>query len=136
LEQLNHRKMTREFDINGSYRYTSMLKGQIAGRNNSWAIRWHASAFLRDRLTLMPTNSLVRNIGLDGSGVHCSRIDPNPFEVELSERPVPVEPVPVEVNAQVRECLEAYFRRVMRMRLWSAIKRPRPVLKRFFLLRR
>lgn len=48
-----------------------MLTDQILGRNNSWAIRWHASIFLKNMLTLYPKESLILNIGLDNSGTHC-----------------------------------------------------------------
>ena len=49
-----------------------MLKDQIQGKNNSWAIRWYFSALLQDALTLYPGKSYVQNIGLDGQGTHCS----------------------------------------------------------------
>ena len=135
LDQLHQARLSREFDIGGAYPYTNMLNLQVAGKIDSWAIRWHASAFLRDRLTLYPSRSLVRNIGLDGSGVHCSRLDFNPFEVELSGDPVSVASIAVEEDTRVRKCLEAYFRRVMRMRWWNAIRRPRPALKRLLGMR-
>jgi len=56
--------------LDGAYPYTQMLRDQISGKNNSWAIRWHASIYLKDMLTLHPRERLVVNIGLDGSGVH------------------------------------------------------------------
>ena len=37
----------KEFDFNGTYAYTKMLEDQIVGRNNSWAVRWYASTFLK-----------------------------------------------------------------------------------------
>ena len=83
LAQLRERQLMTEFDINGAYGYTRMLKGQVQGENDSWAVRWHASSFLKNRLTLLPYKSLVKNIGLDGSGVHCTRMIQNPFDVEL-----------------------------------------------------
>jgi hypothetical protein len=46
-----------------------MLKDQIDGKVSSWAIRWYASAFLKDKLTLYPGKSLVKNIGYD-TGTH------------------------------------------------------------------
>ena len=55
--------LQKAFDFNGSYPYSGMLEGQIAGSNNSWAIRWYASAFLAGKLTLYPGRSLVQNIG-------------------------------------------------------------------------
>lgn len=70
LEALQQRNLTHEFDFNGAYPYTQMLEDQIAGKNDSWAIRWYASAFLNDMLTLYPGKSLVHNIGNDASGTH------------------------------------------------------------------
>ena len=48
-----------------------MLKNQIKGKNNSWAIRWYMSAFLKGMFTLYPKKPYVQNIGNDGSGTHC-----------------------------------------------------------------
>ncbi len=70
LNELRGRDLTSEFNFGDSYAFTWMLEGQIAGRNDSWAVRWYASAFLADRLTLYPGRSLVQNIGTDGSGTH------------------------------------------------------------------
>ena len=52
-----------------------MLRDQIKGENDSWAIRWHASLFLKDRFCLHPVKPIVRNIGLDNSGTHCGSFD-------------------------------------------------------------
>ncbi len=52
-----------------------MLQAQIDGLNNSWAIRWHASLFLQEKYCLQPTRAIVKNIGLDSSGVHCTDTD-------------------------------------------------------------
>jgi hypothetical protein len=38
--------------------------------NDSWAVRWDASVFLPDKLTLYPGKSLVHHIGADGGGTH------------------------------------------------------------------
>lgn len=70
LDQLKKRKLTNEFDFNRTYAFTRMLKNQIKGINDSWAIRWYASAFLLNKLTLYPGESLIRNIGNDSSGTH------------------------------------------------------------------
>jgi glycosyltransferase involved in cell wall biosynthesis len=73
LYEIEERGLQDDFDFEGSYSYTQMLRDQVDGKNSSWAIRWYASAFLRDKLTLYPGQSLVRNIGMDGSGTHCGR---------------------------------------------------------------
>lgn len=71
LRQLEERKLTYKFDFNGKYGYTRMLRRQIEGKNNSWAIRWNASLFLDDMLSLNVGKSLVQNEGFDGSGTNC-----------------------------------------------------------------
>jgi hypothetical protein len=72
LDEVSKRKLQKEADFDGAYAYTQMLKDQIQGKNNSWAIRWYFSALLQDALTLYPGKSYVQNIGLDGQGTHCS----------------------------------------------------------------
>src|SRR3546814_20191642 len=57
-------------DVCSADLYTEMLRNQISGKNNSWAVRWQASCYLADKLTLYPGRSLVENIGNDSSGTH------------------------------------------------------------------
>lgn len=75
LAQLRARGLTHAFDFDGAYPYTRMLEAQIAGDNDSWAVRWYASAFLRGRLTLYPGSAQVHNLGADGSGSHVGATD-------------------------------------------------------------
>jgi hypothetical protein len=93
LSELKRRGLSRLFDLNGSYPYARMLKDQIAGRNDSWAVRWRASVFLKDMLSLYPLHSLVWNIGLDGSGTHGGA--PDIGGENLADAPVRVEPIPL-----------------------------------------
>lgn len=67
------RKSRRRFDLDGAYPYFNMLRDQLNGRIDSWAIRWYLSVFLANGLVLFPRRTLVENIGFDGSGEHCSR---------------------------------------------------------------
>ncbi|MEO6001395.1 MAG: hypothetical protein ABIN89_31375 [Chitinophagaceae bacterium] len=75
LDQLTKKKLLYDFNFFDSYPYSKMLKDQIAGKNNSWAVRWYASAYLHEKLTLYPSTSFVRNIGIDGSGTHSGKRD-------------------------------------------------------------
>lgn len=108
LKKLKKRKMTRAFDMDGAYPFTRILKDQIEGINDSWAIRWQASAFLNNRLTLFPGRSLVNNIGHDNSGVHCA--SSHFFECEVAAEPVNIMQIPVEENTEVLEKLKMFFR--------------------------
>lgn len=60
----------QQFSIEGTMNFWKQMRELKAGKNNSWAIRWYASIFLKGGLTLNPAHSLVSNIGHDGSGVH------------------------------------------------------------------
>ena len=58
------------FNLGGHYEYFGMLKDQVEGRIDSWAVRWLLSVFLKDGLVLYPRKSLVQNAGVDGTGTH------------------------------------------------------------------
>lgn len=117
LQELTQHKLTHRFDFDGAYPYTKMLKNQIKGKNNSWAIRWYASAFLKDKLTLYPGRSLVLNIGNDNTGVHCSTT--SAFTGDISEAPVKVELIPVEENLFAWQQISKF---VQAVRPWIMIR--------------
>ena len=52
-----------------------MLKAQVENKVDSWAIRWYASAFLKNMYTLYPKESIINNIGADGTGTHEGSVD-------------------------------------------------------------
>lgn len=70
LNELKKKKLIYQFNYNNTFDFERMLKNQIAGKNDSWAVRWYASALINNKLTLYPGKSLIQNIGLDNSGVH------------------------------------------------------------------
>jgi hypothetical protein len=107
LDELKRRNLLMEFDFNGSFGFSAMLKSQIAGDIDSWAIRWHASAFLADMITLYPGRSLIQNIGNDNTGTNCG--DTSAFEVILSDRPINIEGLIVEESKQAAKIFEEYF---------------------------
>lgn len=65
-------KMRREFD-SLEYGLDKMLCNQMEGKIDSWAVRWCYHLFRRGLLTVYPKESKALNIGLDGSGTHCSQ---------------------------------------------------------------
>jgi len=64
----------RRFELGGAD-LSEMLEDQMAGRVDSWAIRWCYASFRLGRVNVYPVKSLVTNIGLDDSGVHCGPDD-------------------------------------------------------------
>jgi hypothetical protein len=70
LKQIISNNLQYFFNRRGRMDFIKMLEDQIIEKNDSWAIRWHASIFLNKMYCLYPVKSLIRNIGLDGSGTH------------------------------------------------------------------
>ena len=56
------------------------LVGNVRGICDSWAVFWALNVIERKGICIMPYKSFIRNIGMDGSGVHCGIT--NQFEVE------------------------------------------------------
>lgn len=108
LEGLRAEGLERSFDLDGAMDYTRMLRDQITGRNDSWAIRWHASAFLAGMFTLYPGRSLVRNTGFDGSGTHSGR-NGGDWNCSWSDLPMP-ERITIEENHVARDIVAAWLR--------------------------
>lgn len=69
MKQFDAQKIN-QFSIEGKMNFWNQMKGFKAGKNNSWAIRWYASVFLNQGLSLNPSKSLINNIGHDGTGIH------------------------------------------------------------------
>ena len=71
---LQDKKTQRLFNRGGND-MTNMLKNQMEGRIDSWAIRWCFSQSMQDKYTVYPSKSLVINTGTDGSGTHGAKIE-------------------------------------------------------------
>ena len=127
LAELEQRGLTHTFDFNGKYGFTRMLRRQIEGKNNSWAIRWNATLFLKDMLSLNVGRSLVQNEGFDGSGTNCG--GGGLYASNLWITPLPVKKIsPIEENIQARKCFERYYARTNSF--WAkAIRRIKRTLK-------
>lgn len=104
------RGLKREFDFNNSYGYTRMLFSQCIGRIDSWAIRWYASAFLEGKLTLYPSISLVKNIGLDESGTHTRPWHKEAYDTTLDAKDVILTRIEIKESAEGRLARANYFR--------------------------
>ncbi|NBT59350.1 glycosyltransferase, partial [bacterium] len=99
-------KSQAKFNLGGADR-TQMLVHQREGKVNSWAIRFCYAHFQNDMRCIYPAKSLVNNIGLDNSGVHCG-VDPSRQHDALDENFLPKLFCPAEPI--VPEIAEAFYR--------------------------
>lgn len=126
LTEIMKKKLNREFDFNGNYPFTRMLRRQVNGENDSWAIRWNASLFLKNRLSVNAGKSLVQNIGFDGSGRHSGRdeIYTTPLHMSALSSEIPR----IEENMIARKAFEKYYRRT-NSHLAKAVRRVKRLFK-------
>ena len=109
LRQLVQRGLLRQFNFDGSYNFARMLKRQTRGRNDSWAIRWYASAFLENKLSLFPGRSLVFHNGGDNTGTNC--VYESWLDVDLSDSPINLRPqLPLIESIEARHAYVDFFR--------------------------
>jgi len=64
------KKDIKEFNLDGAENFWGQVLANKEGKINTWAIFWYAAIFEKGGLCLNPNISFVRNIGMDGSGVH------------------------------------------------------------------
>jgi putative methyltransferase (TIGR04325 family) len=108
LKSLKAQGLEKDFDFDNSFPYIKMLKDQIEGKNDSWAIRWYASAMINNKLTLCPGKSLVRHIGNEGSGTHFG--NSTWLDVNLSSNAIPVSRIKLGENKKVRRSVISFFK--------------------------
>ena len=107
LKEIRLKKKQKEFNFNNSYNYLKMLKKTVSKNNYSWAIKWYASAFINNKLTLYPPYSLIHNIGNDGSGTN--NLKNKMFHNELKNIPIEIDQIEVRENHELRKEFENFF---------------------------
>lgn len=120
LELLEKEKLTYRFDFNGKYGFTKMLRRQIEGKNNSWAIRWNASLFLKDILSLNVGRSLIKNNGFDGSGTNCGGGNLYSSDLWMNELPV-IKINPIQESSIGRKAITNYYAKTNSF--WAKLRR-------------
>ena len=114
------RKKRLEFSIDGTMNFWKQSIEFKSGRNNSWAIRWYASIFLKGGLTLNPSKSLINNIGHDGSGIHSGLNDI--YHVIINPLPVTTFPEKIEENKEAYLAIKEFLK-TRKGSLWQRILR-------------
>ena len=107
LTKIKSQNLNTKFDYNNTRYHTKMLENQVLGRNNSWAIRWAATLFLNNQLSLFPKMSLVDNIGFDGSGFHSGF--ETTYDVVLMKDKISNYTNDIKENESIKIKLERFF---------------------------
>jgi len=78
------KERVKEFVNGGGADMMRMLRKDACGEIDAGDVKAMYAQFLADQYTVYPVHSLVRNIGHDGTGVHC--VNSNRFDVDLWEK--------------------------------------------------
>jgi hypothetical protein len=108
LKQFDKQKI-HWFSIESSMNFWKQMQQFKAGKNNSWAIRWYASIFLNNGLTLNPSRSFIHNIGHDGSGVHSN--NENTYQVQIAQKPVTTYPTEIQEDPKAYQAVKQFLKK-------------------------
>lgn len=97
-----------QFSIEGTMNFWKQMQDFKARKNNSWAIRWYASVFLNNGLTLNPAQSLIHNIGHDGTGVHSNIEDT--YGVQVAQQAVKYFPDVLQENKPAYNAIKYFLK--------------------------
>mgnify|MGYP003394524365 CR=1 FL=1 len=102
-------QVARESFNRGGPDMTQTLKMQHEGRIDSWAIRFCYAHYANTMYCIYPAKTLVMNIGLDHSGMHCG-IDPRREHSSFDEQWTPRAFCPAdEVDARIARSFHDAF---------------------------
>ena len=109
------RELKKKFNFNNSFPFHKMLKNQALGKIDSWAIRWYASAFIKNKLTLYPGESLLKNIGMDNSGTHCTNNDVYLINIDC-KKDQNLTRVDISEDQQSKKIISSFLKKIYRMK--------------------
>lgn len=114
LSDIKKNKSFSEFDFDGNAGYIDALKKIDKGAKRTWAILWYGTQFINNLSAYHPNNSLVQNIGFDGTGQHSGAT--SIYQTKTISF-VKVIDVPVLENEFVRKELALFFKTNLTSRL-------------------
>lgn len=104
--------LRRLFNREGNDRY-DRLRRQLAGRIDSWSIRFGLSLFMRGMGTVYPAVNRIANIGYDGTGIHSGVGTPkNEVIAEAAYRLTPL-----SISPDIQKAFHATYSGPLRGRL-------------------
>ena len=128
LNTIKARNLEYDFNRRNTHDFADMLKDQIDGKNNSWAIRWHASLLVKNMYCLHPTIPIVKNIGFDNSGVHCGESDLEQYPVDH----INIQKIPIEESDWFFKSYSAFLKNSKAHLITSKWQKLKTRLKRLF----
>ena len=89
--------------------FYNQLESNAKGIHNHWDIKWLSSVVTNHGLCLFPKESLVVNIGFDGSGTHFKDGEKG-HKTVLAKNSLVLEKLAIQESLEARKALAKYFR--------------------------
>ncbi len=97
-------------NIDNTFNFFSTLKANDRGKIRTWAIKWQSIVILNDGLCLFPKESLVRNIGNDGSGEN-SEFDSS-FDINNLGHKINIEKIDIRESQAGLKAIKKFFKKI------------------------
>lgn len=127
LRQL--RWMKNDFNIGGGGAFYEMLYCQKVGLVDSWAVRFYASCFLKNKLHLFPGRTLAIQTGMDGSGVHCDNTN-TLRNMEVSLNNINLTDIPMIESKDMYSTFSDYYSGGRKMSIKGLFGRLKSIVRR------
>jgi len=112
---ISDKKVQNLFD-RGGQDLTPMLKAQMKGKIDSWAIRWSYAHFKNNAFCLYPIVPLCKNIGTDKSGTHSSSSQKLDVELKAFNKELVLGQSP-ELNEEIIKEIQKLFKLTLSRRI-------------------
>lgn len=116
---ISDKKVQNLFD-RGGQDLTPMLKAQMKGKIDSWAIRWSYAHFKNNAFCLYPIVPLCKNIGTDKSGTHSSSSPKLDVELKAFNKELVMGQSP-ELNEEIIKEIQKLFKLTLSRRIINFI---------------
>ena len=112
-----------DFNLSDTSNMFKQIELNISGELNTWAIKWYASIYINNGLCLFPYKSLVKNIGIDGSGVHFTNKKTfNPYKTKIINNVI-VSKIDLNENFNARKALESFYYKISKKSILFKLKK-------------
>ena len=118
-----------KFNLYGTFNYFQQITANKTGEINTWAIFWAAEIFINKGLCLFPSKSLVKNIGMDNSGVHCGKT--SVYDSEIKEKRINFNKIKIKENKFATKLICNFFRKQKQNIIKRIIRKIQVIVKRY-----
>jgi putative methyltransferase (TIGR04325 family) len=112
LHKLTEAELIDEFNLHGAYDFETMLKDQIGGKNNSWAIRWQAVSYVHNKLNLYPNFSLTKHLGSGPDATNASEGTEFLDKATFPKKPIKVKLQDIAIDPKVMKAMLSTYRAI------------------------